>query len=69
MTSPKPVASSNCGTIIVVPGMIIVTMMKPNSSCVALDLNLPSTNAIAEDTAAARATVDSDTTTEFRKFR
>ena len=49
--------------------MIIVTMMKPNSSCVALDLNLPSTNAIAEDTAAARATVDSDTTTEFRKFR
>ena len=52
-----------------VPGMIIVMMMKANSVFVARVLNLPITKAIAEATAAAMRMVDTETNTEFRKFR
>ena len=45
------------------------TVMNPNRIFVGRDLNLPSTKAMAEPTAAARAIVDTETITEFRKFK
>ena len=53
----------------VVPGMIIVMMMNPKSIFVGLDLNFPSTKAMAEPTAAASTMVETETITELKKFR
>ena len=53
----------------VVPGIIMVMMIKANSSRVPFDLNFPSTKAMAEPASTARTMVETDTITELRKFR
>ena len=61
-------ASSYCGTIIVVPGIIIVRIIKAKSALRPGKRNLAMQNASAEDTTAEITTVLTDTTILFKKF-
>ena len=61
-------ASSYCGTIIVVPGMIIVRMMNANKNLLPGNRNRAIQNASAEDTTADKATVLTETRTLLRKL-